>query len=137
MNKFNDIEVIINNKRYTLSGYESEEYLQRVASYINNKHNEYKNRDAYKFIDSELRHILIQINIADDYFKEKEKLKELEEENNQKSNEIFDLQHELIAAQTKLHSAERELEALKNELNETQKKIVRLETELHEAKMKR
>ena len=32
MNKFNDIEVIINNKRYTLSGYESEEYLQRVAS---------------------------------------------------------------------------------------------------------
>lgn len=137
MNKFNDIDVIINNKRYTLSGYESEEYLQRVASYINNKHNEFKNKDAYKFIDSELRHILIQINIADDYFKEKEKLKELEEESNQKSNEIFDLQHELIASQTKLHSTEKELEALKNELNEAQKKIVRLETELQEAERKR
>ena len=35
MNKFNDIEVMMNKKRYTLSGYESEEYLQRVASYIN------------------------------------------------------------------------------------------------------
>ena len=84
MNKFNDIEVIINNKRYTLSGYESEEYLQRVASYINNKHNEFKNKDAFKFLDSELKNILIQINIADDYYKEKEKLKELEEESNEK-----------------------------------------------------
>jgi cell division protein ZapA len=75
MKKINDIEVIINNKRYTLSGYESEEYLQKVASYINNKYNEFKNRDAYKFLDSELRHIMIEINIADDYFKEKENLK--------------------------------------------------------------
>lgn len=133
MRKINDIEVIINNKRYTLSGYESEEYLQKVASYINSKYNEYRNRDAYKFLDSELRHILIQINIADDYYKEKEKVKELEEENNEKSNEIFDLKHELIAAQTKLHSAEKEIEALKNELYETQKKIVRLETKITES----
>ena len=37
-----DTEVIIGGKVYTLSGYESEEYLQRVASYINNKTNEYE-----------------------------------------------------------------------------------------------
>ena len=120
-NKINDIDVIINNKRYTLSGYESEEYLQRVASYINSKHNEFRNKDAYKFMDSDLRNILIQINIADDYHKAKEKIKEIEDESNQKSNEIFDLKHELIAAQTKLHSAEKEIETLKNELNENQK----------------
>lgn len=137
MNKYNDIEVIINSKRYTLSGYESEEYLQRVASYINSKHNEFKSRDAYKFLDSDLRNILIQINIADDYYKTKEKVKEIEYENNQKSNEIFDLKHELIAAQTKLHSADKEIEELKNELNENQKKIVRLETELQEVERKR
>ncbi|NLL00052.1 MAG: cell division protein ZapA [Clostridiales bacterium] len=137
MNKFNDIEVIINNKRYTLSGYESEEYLQRVASYINSKHNEFRSRDAYKFLDSDLRNILIQINIADDYHKAKEKVKEIEEENNQKSNEIFDLKHELIATSTKLHSAEKEIETLKNEMNEYQKKIVRLETELQEVERKR
>ena len=61
MNKFNDIEVIINNKRYTLSGYESEEYLQRVASYINNKHNEFKNKDVFKFLDSELKIFLFKL----------------------------------------------------------------------------
>jgi cell division protein ZapA len=137
MNKFNDIEVIINNKRYTLSGYESEEYLQRVASYINSKHNEFRSRDAYKFLDSDLKNILIQINIADDYHKAKEKVKEIEDENKGKSNEIFDLKHELIAAQTKLHSAEKEIETLKNEMNENQKKIVRLETELQEVERKR
>lgn len=137
MNRFNDIEVIINDKRYTLSGYESEEYLQRVASYINSKHNEFRSRDAYKFLDSDLRNILIQINIADDYHKAKEKVKELEDESNQKSNEIFDLKHELIAAQTKLHTSVKETDNLKDELNENQKKIVRLETELRDVERKR
>jgi cell division protein ZapA len=136
MNKFSDIEVIINNKRYTLSGYESEEYLQRVASYINNKHIEFRNKDAYKFLDSDLKSILIQINIADDYHKTKEKVKEIEDENNRKSNEIFDLKHELITAQTRLHSTEKEIDDLKNQFNETQKKIVRLETELQDVHRK-
>ena len=31
-----DTEVIIGGRVLTLSGYESEEYLQKVASYINN-----------------------------------------------------------------------------------------------------
>ncbi|HBY71004.1 MAG TPA: cell division protein ZapA [Lachnospiraceae bacterium] len=133
MNKYHDTEVIINNKRYTLSGYESEEYLQKVASYINNKHNEFRNRDAYKFLDSELRNILIQINIADDYYKAKDRIKEIEADNESRGKEIFDLKHELISAQTKLDSAHKEIEELKKELNETQKKVVRLETELNES----
>lgn len=132
MNKFNDIEVIINNKRYTLSGYESEEYLQRIASYINSKHNEFRNRDAYKFLDSDLRSILIQINIADDFYKARDKIKELEVESEAKSNEIFDLKHELVTAQTKLNSVQKEMDDLRKELNEVQKEIVRLETELND-----
>lgn len=130
MNKFNDIEVIINNKRYTLSGYESEEYLQRIASYINNKHNEIKNKDAYRFLDSDLKNILLQINIADDYYKTKDKLQEIESENDSKSKEIYDLKHEIISTQTKLDSAQREIDKLKLELLEAQKKMIRLETEL-------
>ena len=35
-----DIQVVIGGKVYTLSGYESEEYLQRIALYINNKMDE-------------------------------------------------------------------------------------------------
>ncbi len=127
MNKFNDIEVIINNKRYKLSGYESEEYLQKIASYINSKHNDFRNKDAYKFLDSDLRSILIQINIADDFYKAKDKIKELEVESETRSNEIFDLKHELVTAQTKLSSVLKDIEDLRKELNEAQKEIVRLE----------
>jgi len=137
MNKFHDIEVIINNKRYTLSGYESEEYLQKIASYINSKHNEFRNRDAYKFLDTDLKNILIQINIADDYFKAKDKTKDIETDNESKSNDIFNLKHEVVTTQTKLDSAQKEIEDLKRELYEAQKKIVRLETELSDADKKR
>ncbi|MDF2542171.1 MAG: hypothetical protein K0S47_1889 [Herbinix sp.] len=137
MHKFNDIEVIINNKRYTLSGYESEEYLQKIASYINGKHNEFRNRDAYKFLDSDLKNILIQINIADDLFKLRDKIKEMEAENELRGNEIFDLKHEVISAQTKLNKDQLEIEDLKKEINEAQKKIIRLETELNDSKIQK
>lgn len=130
MNKMNNIEVIINNKRYTLRGYESEEYLQKVASYINNKHAEFKKQDFYKLLDSEMKAVLMEINIADDYFKVRSQVKEIELENEEKSKELFDLKHEIISAHTKLESAEREIEVLKHELIETQKKMIRLETEL-------
>lgn len=130
MNKMNNIEVIINNKRYTLRGYESEEYLQKVASYINNKHQEFKKQDFYKMLDSEMKSILMEINIADDYFKIRNQIKEIENENESKGNEIFELKHELISAQTKLEVSANEIEALKKELNEAQKNMIRLETEL-------
>lgn len=132
MNQYHDTEVIINNKRYTLAGYESEEYLQKIASYINSKHNEFKNRDAYKFLDTDLRSILIQINIADDYHKAKDKIKEIEADSDSKSKEIFDLKHELISVQTKLNAANKEIEELQKELNEAKKKVFRLETELND-----
>ncbi len=136
MNKYHDIEVIINNKRYTLSGYESEEYLQKIASYINSKHADFRNKDAYKFLDADLKNILMQINIADDYYKTKVKIKDLETENEAKGNEIFELKHEVIGAQTKLETALKEVEELKKEIHEAQKKIVRLETELSETEKK-
>ena len=43
-----DTEVIIGGKVLTMSGHESEEYMQKVASYINNKLNEYNKLDNFK-----------------------------------------------------------------------------------------
>lgn len=128
MNKKHDIEVIIQNKRYTLCGYESEEYLQKIASYINGRYAEYKEKDAYKQLDADLKNILLQINIADDYFKAKEKIAELKTMNDQKSQEIYDIKHEVIAAQTQLIDATNEVERLKKELADATKKIIQLES---------
>ena len=57
--------------RLYLSGYESEEYLQRVATYINNKLAELKKLDGYARLSQELKSILLELNVADDYFKAK------------------------------------------------------------------
>lgn len=134
MKNFNDIEVIINNKRYTLGGYESGEYLQKVASYINNKYNELSGEEAYKFLDSDLKNIMIQINIADDYFKSVKKIEEVEEANEIKDKEMFDLKHEILTFKTDEDLLLNEIRELKRELHKEQRKIVRLEAENHESK---
>lgn len=125
-----DTEVIIGGKVFTLSGYESEEYLQKVASYINNKMAEYNKVDSFRRQPIDTQNVLLHLNIADDYFKAKKQITLLEEEIQAKEKELYNLKHELIAAQIKLENTERNVKALQNEVNESAKKIVRLETEL-------
>ena len=130
MSSKNKTEVLIDGKIYTLSGYESEEYLQRVATYINNKLAELKKLDGYARLSQELKSILLELNVADDYFKAKNQVEMVEEELAQKDQELYDLKHELISTQLKLEDAAKELEALKEQTTEYQKQIVKLETEL-------
>lgn len=125
-----DTEVIIGGKVFTLSGYESEEYLQKVASYINNKMAEYNKVDAFKRQPVDTQNVLMQLNIADDYFKAKKQISLLEEEIQSKEKELYNLKHELIAAQIKLENTEKNVKSLQSEVNESAKKIIRLETEL-------
>ena len=69
-----DTEVIIGGKVFTLSGYESEEYLQKVASYINNKMSEYSKLDSFRRQPVDRQNVLLQLNIADDYFKARKQI---------------------------------------------------------------
>ena len=117
-----DTEVIIGGKVFTLSGYESEEYLQKVASYINNKVNEYSKVDSFRRQPLDMQSVLLQLNIADDYFKAKQQLAVLEEQLQEKEKEMYDLKHELISAQIKLENAEKQTKELQQELNENAKK---------------
>ena len=130
MSSQNKTEVLIDGKIYTLSGYESEEYLQRVATYINNKLAELKKLDGYGRLSQENKSILLELNVADDYFKAKKQVEMIEDELTQKDQELYDLKHELIGAQIKLEDGAKELAALKESVAEYQKQIVRLETQL-------
>ena len=131
-----DTEVIIGGKVFTLSGYESEEYLQKVASYINNKVSEYSKVDGFRRQTADTQSVLLQLNIADDFFKAKKQIAMLEEENESKDKEIYDLKHELITSQIKLESTETTMKKMQDELTENGKEIVRLETELKETTKK-
>ena len=125
-----DTEVIIAGKVFTLSGYESEEYLQRVSTYLNHKLEECSSSEGYRKQSAETRSILLALNIADDYFKAKKQISILEEEVKAKEKELYDLKHELISYQIKLENSEKIVRNLNAELLENSKKIVRLETEL-------
>ena len=129
-----DTEVIIGGKVLTVSGNESVEYLQKVASYINNKVNEYAKLDSYKRQSVEKQNMLVQLNIADDYFKAKKQIDLLEQDLKAKDNELYDLKHELIATQIKLDNVSKALKEANETLNENSKHIIRLETELKEYK---
>ena len=134
MSSKNTTEVILGGKVFKLSGYESEEYLQRVASYINNKLTEFNKDDNYRRMSAEFRTNLMYLNIADDYFKAKKLGDSLSLEIESKDKEIYDLKHDLIAAQIKAESSAKEIKELKSEITKYQKNIVKLETELNDSK---
>lgn len=134
MSSRNNTQVIIAGKIYTLSGYESEEYLQRVATYLNSRIAEFKNLEGYHRLSPDLKGIMLNLNIADDYFKMKKKVDELEQELSQKDKEIYELKHELITAQIQFENAEKDSAALEEKNAQLQKENIQLETRLNNHK---
>ena len=101
----NTTQVLIGGKIITLSGYESEEYLQKVANYMNGKLTELGQLPGYNRQSQETRHTLLSLNIADDYFKAKRQAEMFEEELEAKDREMYDLKHDLINKQVELDEA--------------------------------
>ncbi len=108
-------EVVIGGKVYTLSGYESEEYLQKVAAYINGKLNEFNSIEGYQRFPADMKATLLELNIADDYFKAKAQAEKLEHEIEAKEKEIYNLKHDLIAEQIQSENDKEELKRLDEE----------------------
>ena len=129
-----DTEVIIGGKVFRLSGYESEEYLQKVAAYINSKLAEYNRIEGFRRSPVDTQNVLLQLNIADDYFKAKKQIQLMEEQLSEKEKELYDLKHELIATQIKLENTEKNGKSLQNKLDESSKKIIQLETQVKGSK---
>ncbi len=132
----NDIPVIINGKVYTLSGYESEEYLQSIAMYINNKITECKSSEHYRKLNAEYQGVLLALNIADDYFKVKKQAEESVKVEDEKEKQLYDLRHEVIETRIKQESALKLVEEYKEQVNALQRKIIQLEAEKDRNKSK-
>lgn len=119
-------DVVIGGKVITLSGYESREYIQRVASYLDNKLNEYKKKESYSKMPVEFKNILIQLDIADEYFKAKSMADTLEGDLESKDNEIYDLKHQLIELQSKYDNMQLQYAELDNRQKESQNELTEL-----------
>ena len=100
--------VVIDKKEYNLSGFEEEEYLQRVAAYINQKITQMNQEDSYKRIPQDMKNLMLNLNLADDYFKAKEQAGSSTEQFSALEKEIFDLKHQLVDVQMQLDDASAE-----------------------------
>ncbi|MDD3139773.1 MAG: cell division protein ZapA [Lachnospiraceae bacterium] len=126
----NNTEVLIGGKVFTLCGFESEEYMQKVATYLNHKITECTSSEGYRKQNIETQNTLLALNIADDYFKAKKQGDLLEKDIEEKDKEMYDLKHELISVQIKLENSEKVIEILKEQNNDLQKEQIKLETEM-------
>ena len=107
----NDIKVVINNKVYTLSGQETEDYLQNLSTYINGKIAECNSSEANR------------------RFNAKDQVNQMLTEDDDKDKQIYDLRHEVIEVQIKYESAQKMIEEYKEKISELQRQIIKLEAE--------
>ena len=61
------VDVLIAGKTYTISGYESDEYIQRVGLYVDRKMTEVLKSN--NTLSTSISAVLTALNIADDYFR--------------------------------------------------------------------
>jgi len=130
MEKKNVTEVVIGGKIYKLGGYESEDYLHQVASYLNNRITELKALDGYNRLPSVQKSLMLDLNTADDYFKAKRQVEKLEADLSDKDRELYEVRHELVSAQVRLEEDQKRITSLKEEADDYQKKIAMLEARL-------
>lgn len=125
-------EVLIGGKVYTLSGYEEEEYLTQIAAYINNKLAEFNEREDLRRLPADMKATLLELNIADEYFKAKQKIEKFEAEMEEKEEELYELKHDLISYQIRLEDIQEKIDSLESENNELKGAKSRLESSLED-----
>ncbi|MDC7291893.1 cell division protein ZapA [Blautia schinkii] len=128
----NTAQVIIGGKIITLGGYESEEYFQKVASYMNNKIAELSEMPGYSRQPMETKHTLLSLNITDDYFKAKKQAEIFEQDLQQKDQEMYDLKHELISLRMQIEEAQKKEQEAVEQKSVLEGKVKELEKELDE-----
>ena len=128
----NTAKVIIGGKIITLGGYESEEYFQKVASYINKKIDELSALPGYGRQPMETKHTLISLNITDDYFKARKQVETYEQDLQQKDQEMYDLKHELISLKMQMEEVRKTEQDAIDQKNRLEGKVKELEKELDE-----
>ena len=129
MDTKNYAQVLIDGKIYTLTGSEGEAYLQKTASYVNEKLTAMRKIPGFGKQDSDYQMAMLGLNVADDYFKAREEADRAVSERDAMEKETYSLKHELVGTQMKLEAVLKDLEERQRELEQLQKKAASLEAE--------
>ena len=123
-------EVLIDGRVYSLMGADSA-YLQEVASFLNVKLAEVKRLPGYRKMEEEYQSLLLNLNIADEYFKARQEVERYRREAEDMQKELYGIKHDMISTKMKLEAALKQQEIIgkrseewKNKYEELQKRSV-------------
>ena len=116
MSDKNYTQVLIDGNIYTLGGAEDQEYMQKVASYINEKISGLKAQPGFTRQNKDYQEVMIYLNLADDYFKAVQEARRLKDKNEDLEKEVYSLKHELVSTQMKLEAVLKDLAERQSQL---------------------
>ena len=127
----NHVQVMIEGKMMTLVGTETPEYMKSVAEYIE-ENKELRSGENGRRMNVAMASILTSINVADDYFKEKEKNSSLETEISELKEKLENCNKELEEAKKEIEQLNRDIYILKDDMNMLAEEKAQVEDQLDE-----
>ncbi|MBQ7534119.1 MAG: cell division protein ZapA [Stomatobaculum sp.] len=124
-------EVVINGKVIPVAGGETA-YLQKVAAYIDGKIAALKKTRQYMRQNSDLRNVMLWLNLADDYMQAREEADRLKAEAEERETEMYALKRELVGQRLDAEAAEGKIKEAAQKLKEANARIQELESEVNE-----
>ena len=121
-------DVLIGGKVYSLAGADAE-HLQRVAALLNSKLVEVRGTAGYKNMDPEYRELLLNLNLADEYFKVREEADRYQDEAASMENELYTARHDLVSMKLKLENALKQQDVLERRVEEWKSRYEELKGE--------
>ena len=123
MDTKNYTQVLIDGKIYTLGGSEDEAYLQKAASYVNEKITTMHALPGFSKQSADYQQLMLLLNIADDYFKTKETADQMEEQRDRMEKETYSTQMKLDGVLKDLEERQRQLQELSAKLSKTEREL--------------
>ncbi len=106
MNPKNEVQVVIDGKVLTMTGTEDEMQIQRVASCVNRMIKKLEGTEMYHGLPTDLKPLLIELNIAEELIRTQERVEELEDDLQFKENELAELKQTLAETELMLERLE-------------------------------
>lgn len=127
MKEKNLFNITLAGKSYTLAGEESSEYLRRVADYIEHKYAEYSANISFRTQPMDMQHVMLEVNVADDYFKCREQLDIMVRKLEEQSAEMDRMKNTLVSMQVKYENLESSTKLTQKKYQEAKARISQLE----------
>lgn len=117
----NATEVLIGGRVYSLAGADAS-YLQKISGYLNAKIAEIKASKTCRGLDADYRALLLNLNIADDYFKAEEEKEEYKAKAEELEKELYAARHDIVSTKLKLENSLKQQDVLEKRAQEWKEK---------------